>query len=202
MPGHGRERAAAAHRRGPTAPAACRGCDARCCRRYTISVHHAEVMRIARHTGLAPEDVVELETTDLSPVFPVVRVGGVQGQIALRREGVDGRCRFLDGAANRCTIHGRAPFTCRAYPLVLTGDAGALGCRLRDDPLCPEPFAVGPEEEEELRRAARRFWGRELPAYQRRVWAWNVALSQGDLREFLAFCRRKLVIPKGRMPAR
>jgi Fe-S-cluster containining protein len=164
-----------------------------------IYVHHAEVLRIARHTGLAPTEVADLETEALSSVVPVVRLDGVQGQLVVRRAVAGGPCRFLAETAGRCTIHGEAPYCCQMYPHAIGGKAGADELRQRDDAECPGPYEITAPVAEELARAARRFWGRELPAYERRVWYWNMSRAPGGLEEFLAFCRRKLVIPKGRL---
>jgi uncharacterized protein len=168
----------------------CIGCHTRCCRHYAIYVTSGEVHRIARRIGVRAADLVQLETVALSPSMPVARLAEGEGQLVLRSDGGD--CGFLDGAL--CTIHDHVPMICRLYPFTVAGRDDQL--RHRGDVMCPDPFVLDDEDRVALLRAARRFWQRDLPAYERRVWVWNLTRAGGDLGAFLEFCARQLVIDK------
>lgn len=168
----------------------CIGCHARCCQHYAIYVTSGEVHRMARRLDLPAASLVQLETEVLSPTVPVVRLAEGQGQLVLRSTG--GACCFL--ADGLCTVHEHVPMICRLYPFTVGGRDDAL--RHRGDVMCPQPFVLDDDDRADLLRHARRFWRRELPAYERRVWVWNLTRPGEDLGAFLAFCARKLVIDK------
>lgn len=177
-------------------PNPCFSCETLCCDRFTIYVNYAEVLRLARSLEAEPASLVRLETRTLSPSLPVVRIDGVEGQLALKVNPESGGCGFLDRETARCTVHDVAPYTCRMYPHRVSGGKRLEAPRLRDDALCPGAFALDEAQARDLSRLARRFWHRELPAYERRVWVWNRLAREGDLAAFLAFCRQQLVIDK------
>ncbi len=170
----------------------CIGCETRCCRHYAIYVTSGEVHRMARRLARPATSLVQLETADLSPSLPVVRLAEGEGQLVLRSEG--GVCRFLrDGL---CSVHEHVPLICRLYPFAVSGGDAIDDLRHRGDVMCPEPFVLDEADRDGMLRAARRFWQRDLPAYERRVWVWNLTRAGEGLDSFLEFCARKLVIDK------
>ena len=104
----------------------CTAC-ANCCRNATVEVKQPEIEAIARHLGIAAEDV-EIHYTVDDPDAPAMRV------LKSTREG----CVFLSG--NLCTVYEARPTACRNFPQVEPG-RHSLGARLpslcRWAPVCP-----------------------------------------------------------------
>ncbi len=164
----------------------CLRCDARCCRRYAIYVLPHEVARLASALGRPRASLAAAETADLAPELPVVYLEGQPAQLALARS-PEGACTLLDTTTDRCTAHGIAPYICRMYPHTATGDEGPR-IRQLNEVLCPEPFPLPPEREQELVALSMPFWNEQVNEYRRRAQQWNLRLDGGGLDAFLAFC--------------
>ncbi len=82
------------------------GCDAHCCRAFSVALGDREVSRLGRASGLAASAFLELD--DGQPVvLPLAQ------PYLLARS--DGRCRLL-GADLGCTQYEGRPDACRLYP--------------------------------------------------------------------------------------
>lgn len=81
-------------------------CTAHCCHAFSVNMGEAEASRMARETGMALVQFLELEEGD--PItLPLAQ------PFLLAREG--GHCRFL-GPELGCTIYAGRPNACRLYP--------------------------------------------------------------------------------------
>lgn len=81
-------------------------CTAHCCHAFSVNMGEAEAGRMARETGMAPVQFLELEDGD--PItLPLAQ------PFLLAREG--GHCRFL-GPDLDCTVYSGRPNACRLYP--------------------------------------------------------------------------------------
>jgi hypothetical protein len=81
-------------------------CTAHCCHAFSVNMGEAEAARMARETGMALVQFLELE--DGNPItLPLAQ------PFLLARE--DGHCRFL-GAELDCTVYAGRPNACRLYP--------------------------------------------------------------------------------------
>jgi Fe-S-cluster containining protein len=127
----------------PPSRSPCDGCDARCCRSYTVHVTGADAWRIACGTGL---DLVEFlgylpqaERTDTG--FLLDRGGPTYDLILETARADEARrpCLFLrvDDATGvgRCGIYPFRPGACRRFPAVRL-DGGRVG--VRDGIVCPD----------------------------------------------------------------
>lgn len=104
----------------------CTAC-ANCCRHSVVSVTHGEIEAIARHLGVAHEEVVRRYTV-ADPGAPALRI----------LAGSQDACVFLIG--NLCTVYDARPKACREFPHVAMG-THSLGARpaslARWAALCP-----------------------------------------------------------------
>ena len=105
----------------------CLLCDAKCCRGYKICVTPFDVLRIAKNTGLKPEEFSGLYSEhifsyDMDTV--IEDKDGKQYLLYLNSP----PCPFLAKNGN-CTIYGFAPLVCRVYPYTERG-------RLKKAPKC------------------------------------------------------------------
>lgn len=81
-------------------------CDAHCCRAFSVTMGDSEAGRLARETGMARIQFLEIE--DGEPIaLPLAQ------PFLLARD--DGHCRFL-GPALACTVYPGRPNACRLYP--------------------------------------------------------------------------------------
>ncbi len=173
----------------------CLDCDAACCGHYAIYMTHRDVLRLARATGRRPATFCAAEYQVLSPHLPAARLSGRDAQLVLASAPGRDACLFQDSATGRCRVHDDAPAICRQYPFeVVDGTFDSL--RQRRDVLCPAPFPLDEPARRAMLRDARRFWTRELPAYRRRVAAWNRRRRSPDtLEAFLDAVTRRLPLP-------
>ena len=87
----------------------CDRCPSYCCSYPRIPIEKADVIRLARHLGLAPEEVARKFT----------KKGEEPGEIVLRHQPdeIYGTvCKFLDRQTRRCTVYEGRPTICRTYP--------------------------------------------------------------------------------------
>ncbi len=121
----------------------CDGCDARCCRAYTVHVTGEDAFRIANGTGLPMVQflgyVPQIERSDTGFLL---EPGGVTFDLVLdQAPSPDPQkpCFFLrvdDGGLGRCGIYPIRPGACRRFPAVRLGNGDGVG--VRDGIVCPE----------------------------------------------------------------
>jgi Fe-S-cluster containining protein len=167
---------------GPAAapgPHPCATCGV-CCRSYLVPVCGYDVWLISRRLHLEPARfVVAWQEEEPSVDGFRIEPGGPPFSLVLDKRGWSRErspCVFLlrlPGGHDRCGIYQHRPVSCRAYPMVLLGDAVAL----RDDPLCP-PGAWSPEDarlpvwRDELQHARMQF-----DVYRAVVDRWNARIG-------------------------
>jgi Fe-S-cluster containining protein len=117
----------------------CIGCDARCCRAYTVVVTGTDAFRIARGTGLAMLRFLAYRTQPVptSTGFLLQRAGPTHDLI-LKTAPADGGqepCIFLgdDHGGGRCRIYPLRPDACRRFPAA----HGPEGIQVRRNTVCP-----------------------------------------------------------------
>ena len=125
----------------PTSP--CDGCDARCCRHYTVHVTGEDAFRIARGTGLDPLEFLayrpQVERTGAG--FLLERSGPTHDLVLETARTGEPRepCLFFrtDDAtgAGRCGIYALRPGACRRFPAMRRADGGV---GVRDGVVCPQ----------------------------------------------------------------
>jgi Fe-S-cluster containining protein len=129
-------------------PSPCDGCDARCCRSYTVHVTGADAYRIACGMGLEMVQflgyVPEVERTDAGFLL---EAGGPTFSLMLetaRSDETRKPCLFLRvnpaTGVGRCGIYPLRPGACRRFPAIRLDDGG-VGAR--DDVVCPDGAWVG-----------------------------------------------------------
>jgi uncharacterized protein len=87
----------------------CDRCPSYCCSYPRIPIEQTDVIRLARHLGLAPEEVARKFT----------KKGEEPGEVVLRHkpDKIYGTaCKFLDPESRRCTVYEARPTICRTYP--------------------------------------------------------------------------------------
>jgi Fe-S-cluster containining protein len=126
----------------------CEGCDARCCRSYTVHVTGADAYRIANGTGL---DLVRflayLPQAERTDGGFLLESGGATHDLILETARTDEPrkpCLFLrvddQTGAGRCGIYPFRPGACRRFPAVRR-DGG--GVALRGGIVCPDGAWAG-----------------------------------------------------------
>lgn len=120
----------------------CDGCDARCCRSYTVHVTGEDAFRIACGTGLPMVQFLGYVTqAERSPTGFLLEPGGVTFDLVLDQAPSPERlkpCVFLrvdDAGLGRCGIYPIRPGACRRFPAVRI-EGGGVG--VRDGIVCPE----------------------------------------------------------------
>ena len=106
----------------------CSKCPAYCCSYDRIEVTKRDVLKIARHFGITPEQANQRYTKS-SPIGRVFRrkKDHIFKQV----------CQFLDSETRRCTVYDARPAVCREYPDSLRCgyyDFLAAERRRQDDP--------------------------------------------------------------------
>lgn len=124
----------------------CDGCDARCCRSYTVHVTGSDAYRIASGTGLEMIQFVgylpQAERTDTG--FLLEPGGPTYDLILETAPSGDARkpCLFLrvdpQTGAGRCGIYALRPGACRRFPAMRLDAAGDGAIGVRDGIVCPE----------------------------------------------------------------
>src|SRR5688572_9354684 len=118
-------------------------CDrcAHCCRHHTVPVTHADVARLARHTGQSPDAFLDLQAPDSVDLTgePETLVELPEGGRLVVLAHRQGGCVFLEKEGSHtetCSVHPHRPLACRAYPFDRSDDEAApVG--LHPAPLCP-----------------------------------------------------------------
>jgi Fe-S-cluster containining protein len=137
---NGRAMAAATHPRSP-----CDGCDARCCRSYTVHVTGSDAYRIASGTGLEMIQFLGyLAQAERTETGFLLQPGGPTYDLILETapSGEPRRpCLFLrvdpETGEGRCGIYALRPAACRRFPAMrLHGPDGGIG--VRDGIVCPD----------------------------------------------------------------
>ena len=86
----------------------CSKCPAYCCTYPVIVVTIRDVLRLAKHFGISPEEAERKFTKSAHGHKRVLR---------RRTDAYFGRaCRFLDQKTRRCTIYSARPAVCRQFP--------------------------------------------------------------------------------------
>ncbi len=86
----------------------CLKCPGYCCSYPVIQVSKPDVVRLARHFGIAP-DVAEKRFTKSAH--------GYKRVLRRKKDQHFGRiCRFFDTENRRCTIYAARPAVCRTFP--------------------------------------------------------------------------------------
>lgn len=169
----------------------CRDCEAACCGHYAIYVTHRDVARLARATGHEPVTFCHAEREVISPHLPRPTIDGAPAQLVLQAAPDSDRCLFQDPVSRRCLVHDHSPRICQIYPFQAR-DGRIAEFEQREDVICPAPFPLDDGLRRHLARSARRFWRRELPAYERKVAAWNRRpRGDGSLPAFLKTVLRR-----------
>jgi Fe-S-cluster containining protein len=128
-------------------PSPCDGCDARCCRSYTVHVTGADAFRIASGTGLEMVEFVgylpQVARTDLG--FLLEPDGPTYDLIleTARTDEPRKPCLFfrVDDATGegRCGVYALRPGACRRFPAILRdGERGGGRVDVRDGIVCPD----------------------------------------------------------------
>lgn len=153
----------------------CSGCHAPCCIRYLVTVTSFDVFRIAKKTGMKPEEFTDfypakLLNQDWKTVLNFYDKGDLPEYSLLALKSWP--CIFLEGG--KCRIYEISPFACRRYPFDLDGSF-----QKRDCPLISQLFfrIKGPGADETI-------W--EIDAYRKLVEEWNeLNGKREDCMEFL-----------------
>ncbi len=113
-----------------------------CCKRYWIPVTLDDVARIARYTGLDPEEFTALFHKDMTSGwdYPEIRLRDGRYYLILKKN-LDGSCvfnRYVRGNLI-CEVHEVKPYVCRFYPFVywIDGDVVKFGVNEKALGYCP-----------------------------------------------------------------
>jgi Fe-S-cluster containining protein len=163
-------------------PSPCDGCDARCCRSYTVHVSGADAHRIAtgvpldmiRFLGCVPE--VERSETGF-----LLQPGGRTFSLVLatvRTHDPRSPCIFLrvneETGEGRCGIYPFRPDACRRFPAYRRDD-GSIAAR--EEVACPEGAWVGHPMDRLSWRVALAREERDLELYAVVVAEWNARIE-------------------------
>ncbi|HEY6002422.1 MAG TPA: YkgJ family cysteine cluster protein [Anaeromyxobacter sp.] len=160
----------------------CDGCDARCCRSYTVHVTGADAYRIASGLGLEMVRflgyVAEVERSETGFLL---EAGGPTFSIILEtaRTGEPRRpCLFfrVDPATGegRCGIYPLRPDACRRFPAYRRDDGGIAA---REEVVCPDGAWVGHPMDRLSWRVALAREERERELYAVVVAEWNARVE-------------------------
>jgi Fe-S-cluster containining protein len=163
----------------------CDGCDARCCRSYTVYVTGEDAFRIASGTGLPMVRFLgHVQQGERSDMGFLLEPGGVAHDLVLDQAPSPDPlkpCLFLrvgDGGTGRCGVYPIRPGACRRFPAVRLG--GGVGPR--EGIVCPEGAWEGHPMDRLSWRIALEREQRERELYAVVVSEWNARVeASGEL---------------------
>ena len=165
----------------------CDGCDARCCRSYTVHVTGADAFRIARGTGLEPIEFLRyLRQEARTDTGFQLEAGGSTFDLILETARTDDPrkpCLFfrVDEATGegRCGIYALRPGACRRFP-AMRREGGGVG--VRDGIVCPDGAWEGHPIDRLSWRVALEREGRDAELYAVVVGEWNARVEAAPRR--------------------
>jgi Fe-S-cluster containining protein len=133
----------------------CEHCEARCCSMQT-TLSTVEVIRVARHTGRAPLELVEIRPYSRAVpthlAWPFKLDGPVSRAVfSLRR--TSGRCGLV--TEERCGVYEARPAICRIFPFHVEDERGRVG--VGNTLNCPVQWLQTAELREGLARDVERY---------------------------------------------